>query len=99
MAAAALWLVLFGVLHGLTTVVVPPVFSIAPLIVATIADERRTAVFAGAAVALAVGDAWWQGITGDALYWTRVAVLCAISAMAVVVAGMRRRREERLGAC
>jgi phosphoserine phosphatase RsbU/P len=96
MAAAALWLVLFGVLHGLTTVVVPPVFSIAPLIVATIADERRTAVFAGAAVALAVGDAWWQGITGDALYWTRVAVLCAISAMAVVVAGMRRRREERL---
>jgi phosphoserine phosphatase RsbU/P len=28
--------------------------------------------------------------------WIRVAVVCVISAMAVVVAGMRRRREERL---
>jgi sigma-B regulation protein RsbU (phosphoserine phosphatase) len=96
MAAAALWLILFSVLHALTSTIVPPVFSIAPLIVATVADERRTAVFAGAAVGLAVGDAWWQGITEDALYWTRVAVVCAISAMAVVVAGIRRRREQRL---
>ena len=29
-------------------------------------------------------------------HWTGVAVVCAISAMAVVVAGIRRRREERL---
>jgi sigma-B regulation protein RsbU (phosphoserine phosphatase) len=59
-------------------------------------DERRTAVFAGAAVALAIGAGWWDGATGSVTYWIRVAVVCAICAMAVVVAGMRRRREERL---
>src|SRR6266545_1800300 len=97
MAAAAVWLVLCGVLHATTGVMAPPLFSLAPLIVATVADERRTAVFAVAAVALAVGAGWWHGIlTGDVNYWIRVAALTAISAMAVVVAGMRRRREERL---
>jgi sigma-B regulation protein RsbU (phosphoserine phosphatase) len=95
MAAAALWLVLCSVLHATTGVMVPPLFSLAPLIAATVADERRTAVFAGAAVALAVGTGW-HGLTGDVNYWIRVATLCAISAMAVVVAAMRRRREERL---
>ena len=96
MAAAAVWLVLFGVLHALTPLTVFSLFSIAPLIVATVADERHTAIFAGAAVALTIAAGWWQGDAGDAIYWTRVTVVCAISAMAVVVAGMRRRREERL---
>jgi phosphoserine phosphatase RsbU/P len=96
MAAAGLWLVLCSVLHATTGVTVPPLFSLAPLIVATVADERRTAVFAGAAVALAIGTGWGHGTTGDVNYWIRVATLCAICAMAVVVAGMRRRREERL---
>ena len=64
---------------------------------ATVADERRTGVFAGAAVALTVAAGlWWHGTTTSAVYWTRVTVVCVISAMAVVVAGMRRRREERL---
>ena len=96
MAAAALWLLLFGALNVLTGLNVSALFSVAPLIAATVADERRTAVFAGAAVALAVGTGWWHGFTVEAAYWTRVAAVCAISAMAVVVAGMRRRREERL---
>ena len=96
MAAAALWLVLCGVLHVTTSVIVPPLFSLAPLIAATVADERRTAVFAGTAVVLGIGAVWWQGLAGDMAYQIRVAALCAISAMAVVVAGMRRRREERL---
>ena len=96
MAAAALWLVLFGVLYALTRMTVYSLFGIAPLIVATVADERRTAIFAGAAVALAVGFGWWEGSTADGVYWTRLAVVCAIGAMAVVVAGIRRRREERL---
>src|SRR5439155_411661 len=60
------------------------------------ADERRTAVFGAAAVALAVGAGWWDGIRGDASYWAWVTVVCAVSAMAVVLAGVRRRREERL---
>ena len=96
MAAAAVWLVVFGVLDATAIVVVISLFSLAPLIVATVADERRTAVFAGAAVALALGAGWWDGATGDVNQWIRVAVLCAISTMAVVVAGIRRRREERL---
>ena len=96
MAMAALWLVVFGVLHATTGVMVFSLFSLAPLIVATAADARRTAVFAGAAVALTVWAEWMHGPAGDVTYWTRVGVVCAISAMAVVVAGIRRRREERL---
>ena len=95
-AVMALCLVLFGVVHATTDVIVLSLFSITPLVAATIADERRTAVFSGAAVALAIGAGWWDGATGDVTYWIQVAVICAISAMAVVVAGMRRRREERL---
>ena len=96
MAAAAGWLVLFSVLDATAGVIVISLFSVAPLIVATVADERRTAVFAVTAVALAVGAGWWHGITGDVNYWIRVAAVCAVSTMAVAVAALRRRREERL---
>lgn len=96
MAAAAVWLVLFGVLDATTGVIVISLFGVAPLIVAAVADERRTAVFAAAAVALAVGAGWWDAITGEVNYWTRVAAVCAIGVMAVAVAGIRHRREERL---
>ncbi len=96
MAVAALWLVGFGVLHVTTGVMVISLFSLAPLIAATAADERRTAVFATAAVALAIAAGWWHHLTGNLTHWTGVGVVCANSAMAVVVAGMRCRREERL---
>lgn len=96
MAVAVVWLAVFGVLHLMTGVTVFSLFSVAPLIVATVADERRTAIFVGAAVALTIATGSWQGSATDAIYWTRVAVVCVISVMAVVVAGMRRRREERL---
>ena len=96
LAAAGLWLLLCGALHAVTGIIVPPLFSVAPLIVATVADERRTAIVASVAVALAVGAGWWHGLLGDGVYWIRVAAACVIGAMAVVVAGMRRRREERL---
>ena len=96
MAAAAAWLILSGLLDAMTGLTALSLFSIAPLIAATVADERRTAVFGAAAVALAIGAGWWDGIRGHANYWAWVTVVCAVSAMAVVVAGMRRRREERL---
>ena len=96
MAAAVLWLVLFGVLYVRTRMTVLSLFGIAPLIAAAVADERRTAIFAGAATALAVGIGWWEGSASGAVYWTKVAVVCATGAMAVLVAGVRRRREERL---
>jgi hypothetical protein len=96
MAAAAVWLILSGLLDAMTSLTALSLFSIAPLIAATVADERRTAVFGGGAVALAIGAGWWDGIRGHANYWAWVTVVCAVSVMAVVVAGMRRRREERL---
>ena len=81
----------------MTGIIVPPtLFSVAPLIVATVADERRTAIVAGAAVALAVGAVWWHGLLRDGAYRTRIAAACVIGAMAVVVAGIRCRREKRL---
>jgi sigma-B regulation protein RsbU (phosphoserine phosphatase) len=96
MVAAVLWLVLCGALLVVTGVVVPSLFGVAPLIVATVAGERRTVVIAGAAAALAVAAGWWHGLLPDGAYWTQVAAVCVISVMAVVAAGVRRRREERL---
>ena len=95
MAAAVLWLVVFSVLHLVTPMTEYALFGIAPLIAATAADERRTAIFAGGAVALTAGTAW-HGSANASVYWTRIAAVSAIGAMAVVVAGIRRRREERL---
>ncbi len=95
MAAAALWLVLFGVIDATAGVIVISLFSVAPLIAAAVVDERRTAVVAGATMVVAIAAGWWHGITGDVNYWTRVSAVCAVSLMAVVVAGLRR-REERL---
>ena len=96
LAAAALWLVLCCVLQAVTSIVVPTLFGVAPLIVATGAGVRRTVTFAGAAAALAIGAGWRLGLLGNQAYWARVAAECVIGAMAVVVAGMCRRREERL---
>jgi hypothetical protein len=95
-AVAALCLVLFVVIHATTNVMVFSLFSIAPLVAAIVADERRTGLIAGAAVTLAIGAGWWDGTAEDVTYWIRVGVVCAICAMAVVMAGMRRRRDERL---
>ena len=96
MVVAALWLVLFGVLGAIPGLIVISLFGAAPLIVATAADERRTAIFAGATVMLALAAGWWDGVTGSMNYWTRFAAVCVVSAMAIMMAGMRRRREERL---
>jgi len=48
-----------------------------------------TAVFAGAAGGVRIGVASWTASRGVLAYWISVAVVCAIYAMAVVVAGMR----------
>ena len=95
-AAAGLWLILCGGLLAVMGILVPPLFSVAPLIAATVAGERRTAMFAGAAAGLTVVAGWWRGLLGNEAYWTRAAAACLVSVMAVVVAGMRCRREERL---
>src|SRR5258707_15335567 len=97
MAAAAVWLILSGLLDAMTGLTALSLFSMAPLIAATVADERRTAVLGAAAVALATGAGWWDGIRGDASYWAWVTVVCAVSAMAVVPAGGGPPPEGRVG--
>jgi hypothetical protein len=95
MAAAAVWLVVLGVLDVEPNLILISLFSVAPLIVATVANERRVAIFAGAAAALAIAAGWWDG-RGDDSYWPAVVTVWTVSAMAVVVAGLRCRREEGL---
>ena len=38
----------------------------------------------------------WHGLAEGANYWIRLTAVCAVSVLAVVLAGVRRRREERL---
>jgi serine phosphatase RsbU (regulator of sigma subunit) len=68
---------------------------VAPLIVATAADERRTAIIAGATVVLTIAAGWWHGPVADP-NWIRLAAVCAMSLLAVVLARVRRQLEERL---
>ena len=97
LAAAAGWLILSGLLDAMTGL------DRALAVQHRAADRGHRSLtnaarpyFGGGAVALAIGAGWWDGIRGHANYWAWVTVVCAVSAMAVVVAGMRRRREERL---
>ena len=96
MAVAALWLLLSGVLDATSGVIVISLFIVAPLIVATAADERRTAILAGATVVLTIAAGSWHGLIEDANYWILLTAVCAVSVLAVVLAGVRRRREEHL---
>jgi len=96
MALAALWLLTFGVVDAVSGVIVISLFIVAPLIVAIAADERRTAICAGITVALIIGAGWGHGLMGNAAYGIRLIAACVVSVMAVLLAGVRRRREERL---
>jgi phosphoserine phosphatase RsbU/P len=95
-AAAAVWLAMLGALSGASGLTVIPLFIVAPLIAAIAADERRTAIVAGATVVLTITAGWWHGPGGHASYWIWPAAACAMSVAAVVLAGARRRREECL---
>ena len=95
MAIAVLWLLLPSVLAATSGLIVISLFIVAPLIAATAADERRTAIIAGATVVLTIAAGWWHGPIADP-NWIRLTVVCAMSLVAVVLAGVRRRLEERL---
>jgi phosphoserine phosphatase RsbU/P len=96
MAVAVLWLLLPCVLAAMSGLIVISLFIVAPLIVATAADERRTAIIAGATVVLTIAAVAWSGHVENADYWIRVTAVCAMGLLAVVLAGVRRRREECL---
>jgi phosphoserine phosphatase RsbU/P len=96
MGMAALWLVVFAVIDAMPALSMISLFAVAPLIVAAAADERRTAIFSGAAVALSLTVVMWGHVRRDGNYWAHVAAIGITGVMAVVLAGLRRRREERL---
>jgi serine phosphatase RsbU (regulator of sigma subunit) len=93
---AVLWLLLPCVLAAMSGLIVISLFIVAPLIVATAADARRTAIIAGATVVLTIAAVAWHGHIENATYWIRVTPVCAMGLLAVVLAGVRRGREERL---
>jgi phosphoserine phosphatase RsbU/P len=96
MAVAVLCLLVPCALAASSGLLVISLFIVAPVIVATAADERRTVIFAGVTVVLAFAAGSWHGPVEDANSWTRLTVVCAMSLLAVVLAGGRRRCGERL---
>ena len=96
MAVAVLCLLVACVLAATSGLLVISLFIVAPVIVATAADERRTAIFAGATVVLAIAAGSWHGPVEDANPWIWLPAVCAMSLLAVVLAGGRRRCGERL---
>ena len=96
MTAAVLWLLVSGVPGAAPGGIVTWLVIVAPLIAATAADARRTALVAGAAVALTIAAGTWPGHLQDPGCWTGLAAACAVAVLAVVLAGVRRRGEERL---
>jgi phosphoserine phosphatase RsbU/P len=94
--AAALWLLVPCALAATSSLVVLSLVVIAPLIAATAADERRTAIVAAATVSLTLADGFWHGQTEGANSWMPLTAACAVSVPTVVLAGVRRRREDHL---
>jgi phosphoserine phosphatase RsbU/P len=95
-AAAALWLLVLCALAATSSLVVLSLVVIAPLIAATAADERRTAIVALATVLLTLSEGFWHAQTEGANSWIPLTAACTVSVPAVVLAGVRRRREEHL---
>jgi phosphoserine phosphatase RsbU/P len=95
MAAAALWLLLPCLLAPTSGLIVMSLVIVAPLIAATAADERGTAIIAAAAVLLTLAAGPGRGPIEDA-NWIRLTAVCIMSLLAAVLARVRRRLEERL---
>src|SRR5262245_6162412 len=96
MTAAVLWLFVSAVLDAVSGRIVIPLFIVVPLIAVTAADEHHTALVAGVTVVLTIAAGAWHGHIQDPGYWTGFTVACAVSVLAVMLVGMRRRRQARL---
>lgn len=96
---AALWLGLVLAVdlaaHG--PAFVPAVlYGLAPLIACSVLHARTTALFALAAIALAIITSLWDRTFAAPQMWLRIADLVLISAAAVTLAALRVRREQEL---
>ena len=89
-------LVLLDILAADTTVVLSPLFALAPLIACAVLPAGRTAAFAVAAFAAAVGSGLWSGSSHTPQYLVRLADVALIGAAAIAIAAVRVRREGQL---
>jgi phosphoserine phosphatase RsbU/P len=96
MAAAVVWLLVSGAPGTASGGPVTCLVIVAPLIAATAADARRTTLVAGAALALTIAAGTRHGRLQDPGCWTGLTAACAVSVLAVALAGVRRRGEEHL---
>lgn len=78
-----------------TTVVLSPLFAVAPLIACAVLPARATAAVAAAAVTATVVSGWWNHTWGSPQHLVRIADVLLISAAAVVIAAVRVRREQQ----
>ena len=97
MVLAALWLVGFTLvdLSAPDTVVLSPLFALAPLIAAAVLPGAPTAVFAVLAVLLSIGAGWWDNAWDEPQQMVRVVDVALVSFVAVIVAIVRVGRERR----
>ncbi len=94
---AVVWLVGVVVLDLATarpTFVLTALFAIAPLIACAVLPVASTAVFAAAAVGLAVASGSWNETWGTAQQVIRIVDVALVSAAAVTVAAVRVRRDK-----
>jgi hypothetical protein len=95
---AALWLAaLIAVDLAIpgTTVVLSPLFALAPLIACAVLPAQATAAVAAAAVTATIVSGWWNHTWGSPQHLVRIADVLLISAAAVIIAAVRVRREQR----
>lgn len=95
---ATVWLVSLTVVDVLApghTIVLTPLFGLAPLIACAVLTALPTAGFGAAAVALAVASSTWDKYWGPQQV-VRVIDVTLVSAAAVLVAFVRVRREQHL---
>ena len=95
---AALWLVVL-VLVDLAipgeTVVLAPLFAVAPLIACVVLPARATAAVAAAAVAATIASGWWNHTWGTAHHLVGVVDVLLVGGVAVFVAVVLLRQAQR----
>ena len=77
------------------SIVLAGLFALAPLVACAVLSARATAMFAMAAVGLAVASGAWDHTWGAGQQTVRIVDVALVSAAAVVVAEVRVRREQR----
>lgn len=73
--------------------VLAALFGLAPLIACTVLPGATTALYAAAALTLAVSSGGWNHTWGTAQQWVRIIDVALVGAAAVVIAVVRVRRE------